>query len=500
MKGVNEMPTFNIGDWNVTESDTEYLLTGWNASTGGNPTDIYIPGEYNGKQVCLNNLKIFPDSMTMLQIKEENAKKVKLNTTNLSTSFMNKDGLISIDLSGLDTGEVTDMSSMFFLCRGLKELKVTNFNTDNVTNMAFMFSDCRELKTLDVSSFNTENVGKNGGNMKSMFYGCSLLKTLTLNPESFQTSNVSSMNSMFSTCMSLVTLDVSSFDTSNVTDMSQMFYFCSDLIELDVKGFNTDNVTNMGSMFSGCRGLKTLDVSSFNTSKVTNMSSMFSSCRGLATLNFSTFDTDNVTNMSSMFSSCSGLKTLDVSSFNTSNVTNMSFMFSGCSGLATLNLSTFDTGKVTNMSSMFSGCTNLKIVDLSLCTTSTASTTNMFSEKSNTPLVVITPSTAINAYDFLSVRPQSSAIFRENDGGFSDETSSKSVTFDYVYETREELESAISMAASKSPIKPTYFFLRWERNLPTTDDSLEELWNQANAIYTAVWFPYTEPGRNCHYW
>lgn len=204
--------------------------------------------------------------------------------------------------------------------------------------------------------------------------------------------------------------------------------------------------------------------------------------------------------MSSMFSSCSGLKTLDVSSFNTSNVTNMSFMFSGCSGLATLNLSTFDTGKVTNMSSMFSGCTNLKIVDLSLCTTSTASTTNMFSEKSNTPLVVITPSTAINAYDFLSVRPQSSAIFRENDGGFSDETSSKSVTFDYVYETREELESAISMAASKSPIKPTYFFLRWERNLPTTDDSLEELWNQANAIYTAVWFPYTEPGRNCHYW
>lgn len=28
MKGVNEMPTFNIGDWNVTESDTEYLLTG----------------------------------------------------------------------------------------------------------------------------------------------------------------------------------------------------------------------------------------------------------------------------------------------------------------------------------------------------------------------------------------------------------------------------------------------------------------------------------------
>lgn len=162
------MPTFNIGDWNVTESDTEYLLTGWNASTGGNPTDIYIPGEYNGKQVCLNNLKIFPDSMTMLQIKEENAKKVKLNTTNLSTSFMNKDGLISIDLSGLDTGEVTDMSSMFFLCRGLKELKVTNFNTDNVTNMAFMFSDCRELKTLDVSSFNTSNVT----DMNSMLLMC----------------------------------------------------------------------------------------------------------------------------------------------------------------------------------------------------------------------------------------------------------------------------------------------------------------------------------------
>ena len=124
-------------------------------------------------------------------------------------------------------------------------------------------------------------------------------------------------------------------------------------------GFDTSNVTSMGSMFSGCSSLQSLDLSNFNTSNATNMSSMFNSCSSLQSLDLSNFNTSNATNMDSMFNGCSSLQSLDLSNFDTSKVTYMSSMFYYCSSLQSLDLSNFDTSNVTKMYSMFSGCTNL---------------------------------------------------------------------------------------------------------------------------------------------
>ena len=74
------------------------------------------------------------------------------------------------------------------------------------------------------------------------------------------------------------------FDTSAVTNMSYMFSSCSNLTTLDLSNFNTSSVTNMSSMFDGCSNLTTLDVSNFNTSAVTNMSSMFYGCSKLTSI------------------------------------------------------------------------------------------------------------------------------------------------------------------------------------------------------------------------
>ena len=41
-------------------------------------------------------------------------------------------------------------------------------------------------------------------------------------------------------------------DTSNATDMGHVFNRCNNLSTLDLSTFNTDNVTNMESMFDGC--------------------------------------------------------------------------------------------------------------------------------------------------------------------------------------------------------------------------------------------------------
>ena len=81
-------------------------------------------------------------------------------------------------------------------------------------------------------------------------------------------------------------------------------------VEASFKGSNTSNVTNMRGMFSTCHSLTSLDVSSFNTSNVTSMSSMFQNCTSLTSLDLSGFDTSKVTNMDYMFTDCNALRTI----------------------------------------------------------------------------------------------------------------------------------------------------------------------------------------------
>ena len=74
--------------------------------------------------------------------------------------------------------------------------------------------------------------------------------------------------------------------------------------------FDTSNVTNMANMFSSCRSLTNLDLSCFNTSKVTNMIRMFDGCENLVYLDLSYFHASSATNTTSMFKNCDMLKTL----------------------------------------------------------------------------------------------------------------------------------------------------------------------------------------------
>ena len=266
--------------------------------------------------------------------------------------------MTSIDLSALDTSEVTNMSGMFQRCSSLTSLDVSKFDTSQVTDMGSMFFHCDDLTSLDVSKFDTSQVT----DMGTMFSDCSSLTSLDVSK--FDTSQVTDMSYMFLQCYILPSLDVSKFDTSQVTDMGSMFSGCNSLTSLDVSKFDTSKVTNMRGMF-GCRSLTSLDVSKFDTSEVTDMSDMFYACSGLTSLDVSSFDTSKVTNMSGMFDSCSRLTNLDVSKFNTSKVTNMSFMFSDCSSLTNLDLRSFDTSKVTNMSGMFNSCNKLTQITVS---------------------------------------------------------------------------------------------------------------------------------------
>ena len=124
---------------------------------------------------------------------------------------------------------------------------------------------------------------------------------------------------------------------------------------------NTSDVTDMHSMFSSCEALKTLNLTNFNTSNVTNMNMMFGNCTALTELDISAFLTPNVTDMSMMFSGCSSLTELNVTNLDTHNVTEMNFMFMGCSALKTI-YCTNDWSKseaLTGSMFMFFGCEQL---------------------------------------------------------------------------------------------------------------------------------------------
>ncbi|WP_152570184.1 BspA family leucine-rich repeat surface protein, partial [Bifidobacterium bombi] len=256
------------------------------------------------------------------------------NATDLSYAFKGDSALTSLDVSGLDTSQVTDMHEMFQDMSGLTSLtglSSRTWDTSRVTNMLGMFDGVSGLRSLDLSRFDTSKVA----DMSIMFRGVS---DLTLDVSRFDTSNVTDMSGMFMKSSGLRSLDVSHFDTSRVTDMSCMFSWASGLRSLDLSHFNTSNVKYMREMFSWASGLTSLDVSGWDTSHVTNMGGMFSWESGLSSLDLSGWDTSNVTDMSYMFMNASGLRSLDLSGWDASNVWDMDGMFWSASGLRSLRL------------------------------------------------------------------------------------------------------------------------------------------------------------------
>ncbi|EKZ3831058.1 BspA family leucine-rich repeat surface protein [Listeria monocytogenes] len=207
----------------------------------------------------------------------------------------------SLDLSNLDTSNVTSMRQMFY-SNAATSLDLSNFDTSKVTDMYYMFA-ASAATSLDLSNWDTSNVK----NMYSMFYG-NLATSLDLS--SFDTSNVTDMGNMFIGSLA-TSLDLSNFDTSKVTNMYGMFQY-SAATSLNLSNWDTSNVTNMGYMFDRS-AVTSLDLSNFDTSKVAGMDSMFN--QSVATsLDLSSFDTSKVAYMTNMFAGASQLQMLTLGS------------------------------------------------------------------------------------------------------------------------------------------------------------------------------------------
>lgn len=260
--------------------------------------------------------------------KEITAAKLEFSgAQSLNRFFYNYEKLQSVDLNGLDTGDVTDMAYLFYSCSSLRELDLSTLETGSTTRMNDMFSWCTQLRKLNLQGMDTSRVT----DMSRMFMNCFHLEELDLS--GFDTSCVRNMSAMFRECHALKLLDLRSFDTSGVTSMSSLFFNCEQLEQLYLGELDTSNVTDMRAMFLGCTGLQYLDLRSFCTASATNMNSMFYRCPALKALRLDSFDTSNVMDMGEMFCYCSSLESLDLRSFCTKNVSYAKAMFAHCTGL-----------------------------------------------------------------------------------------------------------------------------------------------------------------------
>ena len=243
----------------------------------------------------------------------------------------------------------SNSKGMFQWFTKMETIDLSGFDTSEVTSMNTMFYTMNSLKSIDVSGFNTSNVI----DMYAMFDQTGVIEQL--NVSSFDTSNVTDMKWMFFGLNKLKKLNLTNFNTSKVTNMYGMFDAMTDVSEIKFgTNFNTRNVTNMGRMFSRTSSIQQLDLTHFSTGNVTAMNDMFSLMTSLTQINFgANFDTSNVTDMTGMFYQSTSLVNLDLSHFNTRKVKSMISMFSQMSGLTILDISNFETPSLENVGSMF---------------------------------------------------------------------------------------------------------------------------------------------------
>ena len=271
-------------------------------------------------------------SVTSMGCMFEAASVLKLDLSSFDTSNVTSmkymftgSNITNLNLNNFNTSNVTNMNSMF---NGSKtvSLDINSFDTSNVTDMSNLFSGINVDKIIGLDNLNTSNVT----DMSSMFYSINIKN---LNLSNFDTSKVTKMNSMFSHADVTELKGFDKLNTSKVTSMSYMFYY-SKLNIIDVSSFDTSNVTNMNSMFMGTEANEINGLYNFDTSNVVSMNAMFYVAKNLKLLDLSSFDTSKVTDMNSMFAGCTNLETIYASSnFVTSSVTSSSSLFSSSTKL-----------------------------------------------------------------------------------------------------------------------------------------------------------------------
>lgn len=188
---------------------------------------------------------------------------------------------------------------------------------------------------------------------KQMFYNFKNLKEI-VGLNTLDTSNVTTMESMFQDCYSLTSLDLSSFTIGSSVTIPEMFSYCSKLSNLVI------NTIELGydcsGLFRGCRSLNQLDSSKLVERDLKKASYMFSEVPW-TTADFSNWWWEPE-DISYMFSDCSKLISVYFGGTDFSGCYNTDDIFKNCTSLQE-----FDFGS----SYPWFSNENSMLLDFSLC-------------------------------------------------------------------------------------------------------------------------------------
>ncbi|MFC0760636.1 BspA family leucine-rich repeat surface protein, partial [Enterococcus faecalis] len=128
----DDLKEAKVQDWVFTEYLDYVLLIRYE----GDNKNLVVPNEINGKPTKLKAI----DTTVIPKLKSLESFTVRSSTTgqmvgldsNSLRSAFSGSNIISINLSGLDTSQVTNMSGMFSGCNRLTSLDVSGFNTSQV--------------------------------------------------------------------------------------------------------------------------------------------------------------------------------------------------------------------------------------------------------------------------------------------------------------------------------------------------------------------------------
>ena len=195
------------------------------------------------------------------------------NVTSMGSMFYHCYSLEVIDVSNFDTGNVVMMESMFGV--GTHEddgessklrniIGIDKFDLSKVESTDRMFYGAAHITHLPISGWDMRNVKT----VSHMFTRCTRLSNATVQSicDNWQLDSCISMNGLFNSCKALTEIDVSNLLKPACTELLQMFEKCDNLAVINgLDKWNTSNVLTMQEMFSECPNIEVLDLSSFNT-------------------------------------------------------------------------------------------------------------------------------------------------------------------------------------------------------------------------------------------
>ena len=275
------------------------------------------------------------------------------------------DGLYELYI-GQDGGVIANPNSArtFNYFTKVTKYDFTYYDTSKATTMLLMFSNNTSLETIDVSNLDTSNVT----NLMAAFQLDGKLKEIN-GVNNWNTSKATSIQNIFYGCTELTSIDLTGWNTSNIQNFSAMFERDNKLATIKgIEDFDTSSATNLSYIFKNT-AIESLDLSKWDVSNAQHLTALFRASKLKTLTGISNWDVSNAYYMHYMFD-LTNIDTIDISNWKTNgNLKYTTFMFSNANiSNIYMNNMTFDT--VTNNTDMFKNSTigNIYVKDATVKT------------------------------------------------------------------------------------------------------------------------------------